>query len=58
MDSTLNHDSYHLRFVVIWQLLKLTCLVTLFDRKLQVIKNSQKLTFFLAFLINFCPFKT
>ena len=27
-------------------LLKLTCLVTLFDRKLQVFKNSPKLTIF------------
>ena len=29
--------------------LKMTCLVTLFDRKLQVFKNSSKLTIFLHF---------
>ena len=32
------------------------CLVTLFDRKFQVCKNSAKLTF-LAFLMIFCPLK-
>ena len=32
----------------------LTCLVTLFDRKLQLFKNSPN-WLFLAFLINFCP---
>ena len=31
-------------FTPIFVLLKLTCLVTLFDRKLQVFKNSPKLT--------------
>ena len=30
----------------LFDLLKLTCLVTLFDRKLQVFKNSQKWTIF------------
>ena len=34
------------QFPPIFVLLKLTCLVTLFDRKLQVFKNSPKLTFF------------
>ena len=34
----------------------LTCLVTLFDRKLQVFKNSTNWPF-LAFLMNFCPLK-
>ena len=33
-------------FPPIFVLLKLTCLVTLFDRKLQVFKNSPKLTVF------------
>ena len=33
-------------FPPIFVLLKLACLVTLFDRKLQVFKNSQKWTFF------------
>ena len=33
-------------FPPIFVLLKLTCLVTLFDRKLQVFKNSPKWTFF------------
>ena len=36
----------HLNFPPISDLLKLTCLVTLFDRKLQVFKNSPKLTVF------------
>ena len=40
-------------FPPIFGLLKLTCLVTLFDRKLQVFKNSP----ILEFLINFCPLK-
>ena len=40
-------------FPPIFVLLKLTCLETLFDRKLQVFKNGQ----FLAFLITFCPLK-
>ena len=44
-------------FPPIFDLLKLTCLVTLFDRKLQVFKNRQNEQF-LAFLINFCPLKT
>ena len=35
---------------------KATCQLTLFDRKLQVFKNSPNLTF-LAFLMNFCPLK-
>ena len=33
-------------FPLIFVLLKMTCLVTLFDRKLQVFKNSPKLTIF------------
>ncbi len=37
-------------------LLKLICLVTLFDRKLQVFKNSPNWAC-LAFLMNFCPLK-
>ena len=44
-------------FSSIFVLLKLTCLVTLFDRKLQVFKNSPKWTFCFAFLISFCPLK-
>ena len=42
----------HLNFSIFWHfspifvLLKLTCLVTLFDRKLQVFKNSSKWTIF------------
>ena len=43
-------------FQPIFVLLKLTCLVTMVDRKLQVFKNSPNLPF-LAFLINFCPLK-
>ena len=35
-----------LQFLPIFVLLKLTCLVTLFDRKLQVFKNSPKWTIF------------
>ena len=43
---------YHLKFFQFWHfqpifvVLKLTCLVTLFDRNLQVFKNSPKLTNF------------
>ena len=40
-------------FSPIFVLFKLTCLVTLFDRKLQIFENSPKWTIF-AFLINFC----
>ena len=36
-------------FPLIFVLLKLTCLVTLFDRKLQVFKNSPKWTIFFLF---------
>ena len=43
-------------FTPIFDLLKLTCLVTLFDRKLQVSKTRQNGPF-LAFLMNFCPLK-
>ena len=43
-------------FPPIFVLLKLAYLVTLFDRKLQVFKNSPKRPFS-AFLINFCPLK-
>ena len=39
-------------FSLIFVLLKLTCLVTLFDRKLQVFQKLAKMTF-LAFLMNF-----
>ena len=52
--SHLNVWFWH--FPPIFVLLKLACLVTLFDRKLQVFKNSPKWTI-LAFLINFCPLK-
>ena len=45
----MNVGIFHNFFV----LLKMTCLVTLFDRKLQAFKNSPKL----VFLINFCSFK-
>ena len=40
-------------FPPIFVLLKLTCLVTLFDRKLQVFKNSPKGTIFGIFLLTF-----
>ena len=40
-------------FPTIFVVLKVTCLVTLLFRKLQVFKNSQKCPF-LAFLMNFC----
>ena len=42
-------------FPPIFVVMKLTCLVTSFDRKLQIFKNSSKWTF-LALFINFCPF--
>ena len=41
----LNFGSFHHYFV----LLKLTCLVTLFDRKLQLFKNSPKMNLFCHF---------
>ena len=44
------------RFPPIFVLLKLTCLVTLFDHKFKGFKNSPKWSI-LAFLINFCPIK-
>ena len=44
------------RFPPIFVLLKLTCLVTLFDHKFKGFKNSPKWSI-LAFLINFCPLK-
>ena len=37
--------------------LKLTCLVTLFDRKVSGFQKLAKLNHFLAFLMNFCPLK-
>ena len=43
-------------FPPIFVILKLTCLVTLFDRKLQVFKNSPKWTIF-GILINLYPLK-
>ena len=42
--SHLNFEFWH--FPPIFVLLKLTCLVTLFDRKIQVFKNSPKWTIF------------
>ena len=47
--------SWH--FLTIFVLLKVTCLVILFDLKLQVLKKIAKIDPFLAFLINFCPLK-
>ena len=47
---------YNYWILAFFVLLKLTCLVTLFDRKLQDIKTRQY-WLFLAFLINFCPLK-
>ena len=44
-------------FPPIFVLLKLTCLVALFDRKLQIFENSSKLTIFSNFKMNFCPIK-
>ena len=41
---------YKWHFPTIFVLLKLTCLVTLFDRKLQVFKNSPKWTIFGIFI--------
>ena len=47
-----NYSKCHIWIVLFWHfppifvLLKVTCLVTLFDRKLQVFKNSPKLTIF------------
>ena len=43
-------------FPPIFVLLKLTCLVTLFDRKLQVFKNSPKMHHFWHFQLT-CPLK-
>ena len=42
----------------IFVLLKLTCLVTLFDRKLQVLKKLAKMEHVSAFLMTFSPLKT
>ena len=64
---TLNQSAWkspkmsHLNFWILafsnnFCLIKLTCLVTLFDHKLQVFKNLPKLTIF-GILINFCPLK-
>ena len=44
-------------FSPIFVILKLTCLVILFDRKFQVYKKSRRNGPFLAFLINFCLLK-
>ena len=45
--SKLSHFNFWFwHFLQIFVLLKVTCLVTLFDRKLQVFKNSSKLTIF------------
>ena len=41
-------------FSTIFALLKMTCLVTLFDSKFQLFKNFQNEPY-LAFLMNFCP---
>ena len=41
-----NHSKMPHNFPPIFVLLKLTCLVTLFDRKLQAFKNSPKCTIF------------
>ena len=46
MKITLNVAFEFWHFSPIFVLLKLTCLVTLFDRKLQVFKNSPKWTTF------------
>ena len=46
MKITLNVAFEFWHFSPIFVLLKLTCLVTLFDRKLQVFKNSQNWTIF------------
>ena len=45
-----------LHFPPIFVLLELTCLVTLFDRKIKVFKNSPN-WLFSAFLMNFCALK-
>ena len=41
-----NESHYLVKFPPIFVLLKLTCLVTLFDRKLQVFKKLAKMDFF------------
>ena len=57
-----NHPKYRIwvyqfwHFPPIFVLLKVTCLVILFDRKLQIFKNSPKWTIF-GLLMNFCPLK-
>ena len=50
----IQNDAFEfLAFSINIVLLKLTCLVTLFDRKLQVFKNSLKWTFFDIFELTF-----
>ena len=54
-----NHSTRRIwfwHFPPFFVLLNLTCLVTMFDCKLQVFKNSPKLTIF-DILMNFCPLK-
>ena len=46
-----------LAFSTFFVLLKLTCLVTLFDRKLQGFLKTRQNGSFLAFFISFCPLK-
>ena len=47
----------HLNFPPIFAVLKVTCLVTLFDCKLRLFSKTRQNGIFLAFLINFCAFK-
>ena len=51
------HSVQFWHFPAIFVLLKVTYLVTLFDHRIQVFKNSQNGPF-LAFSMNFCPLKT
>ena len=59
-----NHPKYCIwrfqfgHFLPIFVQLKLTCLVTLFDCKLQAFKNSSNWLCIIAFLMNFCTLKT
>ena len=55
LHSVENHPKCRIRIIEFWHFppifvpLKLTCLVTLFDRKLQVFKNSPKWVIFVLF---------
>ena len=55
--SHLNFGNFGIFRPFLYVLLQLTCLVTLFDRKLQVSKNSPKWTISGIFSLSFVPSK-